>query len=209
MTMNQRSTTPHVDQLDDIDPNEDGADTIRIDTAHIAATLAIGLAAFAAAIALAIAGITWAARTARAGEPPVEPDIDAVGLEALRYCESTNRYDIDTGNGYYGAYQFDQPTWDATMGWMADAGHLDTNWRPWIGVRPSAAPHWVQDNAAKWLWDNDPEHARANQTGDDTIRTGRRRWPNCQWNALGAMAETPDKRVAGIPPAPGGITFTG
>ena len=25
----------------------------------------------------------------------------------LRMCESTNRYDINTGNGYYGAYQFD------------------------------------------------------------------------------------------------------
>ncbi len=30
---------------------------------------------------------------------------------ALRKCESNNRYDINTGNGYYGAYQFAAGTW--------------------------------------------------------------------------------------------------
>lgn len=35
---------------------------------------------------------------------------------ALRQCESTGRYDINTGNGYYGAYQFDLSTWRSVGG---------------------------------------------------------------------------------------------
>jgi len=31
----------------------------------------------------------------------------------LRQCESGNNYAINTGNGYYGAYQFDASTWRA------------------------------------------------------------------------------------------------
>ena len=40
-------------------------------------------------------------------EPPT-----AENLEALRWCESTNDYAADTGNGYYGAYQFSLETWE-------------------------------------------------------------------------------------------------
>ncbi len=34
----------------------------------------------------------------------------------LRMCESSNNYAINTGNGYYGAYQFDLPTWRSVGG---------------------------------------------------------------------------------------------
>ncbi|TVT49878.1 transglycosylase [Amycolatopsis rhizosphaerae] len=34
----------------------------------------------------------------------------------LRMCESSDRYFLDTGNGYYGAYQFDLPTWRSVGG---------------------------------------------------------------------------------------------
>ncbi len=65
-------------------------------------------------------------------EPPT-----AENLEALRWCESTNDYTIDTGNGYYGAYQFSLETW----------------W--WLGYegRPSEASPEVQDQAALALYD--------------------------------------------------------
>lgn len=33
-------------------------------------------------------------------------------LKTLRDCESGGNYQINTGNGYYGAYQFSKPTWD-------------------------------------------------------------------------------------------------
>lgn len=36
--------------------------------------------------------------------------------EKLRMCESSNRYAINTGTGYYGAYQFDLPTWQSVGG---------------------------------------------------------------------------------------------
>jgi len=51
-------------------------------------------------------------------------------------CESGGDYSTDTGNGYYGAYQFDQSTWDA----YAPSGYAGTN--------PAAAPPSVQDQAA-------------------------------------------------------------
>ncbi|MDX3189787.1 transglycosylase family protein, partial [Streptomyces sp. MN03-5084-2B] len=34
----------------------------------------------------------------------------------LRMCESSGRYATNTGNGYYGAYQFDLPTWRSVGG---------------------------------------------------------------------------------------------
>jgi hypothetical protein len=34
----------------------------------------------------------------------------------LRNCESSGRYTTNTGNGYYGAYQFDLPTWRSVGG---------------------------------------------------------------------------------------------
>lgn len=51
-------------------------------------------------------------------------------------CESGGDYTADTGNGYYGAYQFDQGTWDA----YAPEGYAGTN--------PATAPPEVQDAAA-------------------------------------------------------------
>lgn len=73
----------------------------------------------------------------------VEPWPPDVVLAALRMCESTNRYGVNTGNGYYGAYQFDQPTWNATA-----ARHA--SWL--IGVRPHLASPADQDQMARWLW---------------------------------------------------------
>ncbi len=55
---------------------------------------------------------------------------------ALRNCESTNNYLVNTGNGYYGAYQFDQSTWESVGG--------------------TGRPHWaapvVQDARARLLY---------------------------------------------------------
>ena len=55
---------------------------------------------------------------------------------ALRDCESTTNYLVNTGNGYYGAYQFDQSTWESVGG--------------------SGRPHWaapvVQDARARLLF---------------------------------------------------------
>jgi Transglycosylase-like domain len=43
-------------------------------------------------------------------------------LAALRACESGGDYGADTGNGYGGAYQFDQSTWSAAGGHGSPSG---------------------------------------------------------------------------------------
>ncbi len=74
--------------------------------------------------------------------PPPPPAALAEGvptnaqLAALRMCESTDRYWINTGNGYYGAYQFSAVTW----WWLGYAG--------W----PHEAPPHVQDQAVRDLY---------------------------------------------------------
>ena len=74
----------------------------------------------------------------------------------LRMCESSNNYGTDTGNGHYGAYQFDVPTWRSVGGSglpsraskaEQDARALilyrERGWQPWqcagiLGLRPDA-----------------------------------------------------------------------
>jgi len=56
-------------------------------------------------------------------------------LRRLRACESGGNYRINTGNGYYGAYQFDMSTWRA-LGYRG---------------RPNTAPAPVQDAAVARL----------------------------------------------------------
>jgi hypothetical protein len=47
------------------------------------------------------------------GQEAVVPDN---GWDELRECESSGQYDIDTGNGFYGAYQFTSSTWETVGG---------------------------------------------------------------------------------------------
>src|SRR5579875_1537231 len=72
----------------------------------------------------------------------------------LRMCESGNRYHLDTGNGHYGAYQFDLQTWRSVggRGYPNRASKAEQNaralilyrergWEPWqcagiLGLRP-------------------------------------------------------------------------
>jgi septal ring factor EnvC (AmiA/AmiB activator) len=54
----------------------------------------------------------------------------------LRFCESGGVYTTNTGNGFYGAYQFDLQTWRS----MGGSG------------LPSSAPYWEQDLRAKALF---------------------------------------------------------
>jgi hypothetical protein len=60
-------------------------------------------------------------------------------LHKLRICESGDNYAEDTGNGYYGAYQFAPSTWQA-LGFSG---------------RPDQAKHDTQDRAARTLHQRD------------------------------------------------------
>ena len=63
---------------------------------------------------------------------------------SLRQCESSGDYSIDTGNGYYGAYQFAPTTWNVTA---SHAGRLDL-----VGLLPSNASAYDQDEMAWSLY---------------------------------------------------------
>ncbi|MEV6900535.1 transglycosylase family protein [Amycolatopsis sp. NPDC051372] len=77
--------------------------TDRVRTAHRGAVRILLLAAAVLGLQLAVAGAASA-------------DPASSAWAKLRMCESSGRYTINTGNGYYGAYQFDLPTWRSVGG---------------------------------------------------------------------------------------------
>jgi hypothetical protein len=92
-----------------------------------------------------------AARAPRPTPPPAPAPrpVPTDPWSALRQCESSGNYAENTGNGYYGAYQFTAGTW-AALG---------------LSGLPSAAPPAVQDQAAQELqarrgWGQWPSCAR-------------------------------------------------
>jgi hypothetical protein len=65
-------------------------------------------------------------------------------LHRLRVCESGDQYHLNTGNGYFGAYQFSAATWHAlgyagrpdrskaaTQNAAARKEHRITGWSAW------------------------------------------------------------------------------
>jgi len=65
-------------------------------------------------------------------------------LQCVVQAESGGDYSINTGNGYYGAFQFSQSTWDFAA---QEAGRPDL-----VGVLPSAASKADQDTVAVALY---------------------------------------------------------
>lgn len=90
------------------------------------------------------------------------------GLEALAQCESGGRYDINTGNGFYGAVQWLPATWNSAA--------RQSGFAQYEGVLPHLVPANVQDEVAKWWW----EATRPNT-----------QWPHCHVLAMEAMNVLP------------------
>lgn len=76
------------------------------------------------------------AEAAATPEPAYDP------WAAVRQCESTGNYATNTGNGFYGAYQFTSSTWNWVASQVLPA---------YVGVRPDLAPSWAQDRIAQAL----------------------------------------------------------
>lgn len=93
-----------------------------------------GLDIVVAQRAIGRAQVELSAARAMGGASRTDPG--EVAWERLRFCESGGVYSINTGNGFYGAYQFDLQTW-ASMGGTG---------------QPSNAPYWEQDLRAKALY---------------------------------------------------------
>ena len=104
--------------------------TTVLDSAPSTATTA-SRSVVVATIALDSAPSTAADPVGTGADPSASVDVWA----KLRKCESGGRYDINSGNGYYGAYQFAAKTW-TKLGYE--------------GLPHQAAPE-VQDEAARKL----------------------------------------------------------
>jgi hypothetical protein len=76
-----------------------------------------------------------ARHSAQSGEDNMSPELKQE-FYRLRVCESSDNYRDNTGNGYYGAYQFAQTTW-TNLG---------------MSGRPDQAAPAVQDHAAYTLY---------------------------------------------------------
>ncbi len=70
------------------------------------------------------------------GDIPRTPQAWVILAPPLKQCESGNNYTINTGNGYYGAYQFARESWSA---------YAPDPYKGWV---PSDAPPTIQDQAA-------------------------------------------------------------
>jgi hypothetical protein len=110
----------------------------------------------------------------------------------LRMCESSGNYAINTGNGYYGAYQFDLRTWKG-LGYSG---------------LPSAAPPAVQDQAAQRLFDSrgwEPWPACSVKLGLVDDRTASRSAPRPPLAAAPAAPAAPAPAPAAPTSVPAGV----
>jgi hypothetical protein len=87
-------------------------------------------------------GLVAAALFGAAAPAAAEPGNDA--WYRLRVCESGNNYRADTGNGYYGAYQFSLGTWHAYggAGLPSTAAPADQDYRAKLLYRASGWAPW-------------------------------------------------------------------
>lgn len=87
---------------------------------------------------------------------------------ALRKCESSNNYSINTGNGYYGAYQFDLATWRSVggSGYPHQAPSSEQDARALMLYRMRGWQPWECANILGFSNDGD---ARSGSTGDISI----------------------------------------
>jgi hypothetical protein len=102
-----------------------------------------------AAVRLAVVTLAATGLQAVSTTAPAAADPSRSAWAKLRMCESSGRYHVNTGSGYYGAYQFDLPTWRSVGGkgypHRASPREQDhralylyrmRGWQPWECARP-------------------------------------------------------------------------
>lgn len=95
----------------------------------------------------------------------------------LRSCESSNNYAINTGNGYYGAYQFDLATWKSVggTGYPNQASKTEQDKRALILYRERGWQPWT---CAYILGLKEDKDARSGRTSDINVpAAGTPAWP--------------------------------
>ncbi len=110
------------DAIDDYESLRAQADDSAIELAERVDTIQAGIEDTASDIAVASRQIERAQVELSAARAAVEqnasghPDPGEGAWERLRFCESGGVYTTNTGNGFYGAYQFTQSTWESVGG---------------------------------------------------------------------------------------------
>ena len=119
----------------------------------------------AAAAAVVLAAPTFLPGTAAYADPSADQ------WAALRMCESSGNYAINTGNGYYGAYQFDLPTWQSVggTGYPHQASPAEQDARALMLYRKRGWQPWECASKLRFVNDGD---ARSGYTGDISIGGG-------------------------------------
>jgi hypothetical protein len=170
------------------------APLIDVDLVSAAGKTGAALVTGAAATTLVVTG------AGVAGAAPAHADRAAAAatsgdFAALRGCESGGNYRINTGNGFYGAYQFDLRTWHG-LGY---------------GGLPSSASPATQDRAAEQLqaargWE--PWPACSRKLGLGTVSRGTTRGTLKPAPAKAAPVHTVSVHLAGSVPAYQGQVLT-
>ena len=94
-----------------------------------------------AAPALAVGGMTATLGTLGAVGAGTANAASSDDFARLRQCESGGNYAINTGNGFYGAYQFDRRTWQG-LGYPGTANQADPATQDEAASRLQAARGW-------------------------------------------------------------------
>ncbi len=114
-------------------------------------TVAARTAALTAGVAAAMIASTASPAVAASGDP----------WYRLRVCESGNNYRINTGNGFYGAYQFNLGTWRAYggTGYPHQASPAEQDYRAKLLYRARGWSPWPACSSKLGLR-NDPAYGR-------------------------------------------------
>ncbi len=125
--------------------------------------LAVGVAACAVVGSLVFVG---------AGTALADPS--ASDWASLRQCESSGDYSINTGNGYYGAYQFDIPTWQSVggQGLPSDATEKEQDYRALYLYRMRGWSPWICASLAGLKQDSSGGSHKAPTYGDSAYISG-------------------------------------
>jgi peptidoglycan hydrolase-like protein with peptidoglycan-binding domain len=134
--------------------------------------------------------------------PTASADPSAHTWYRLRMCESSNNYGINTGNGYYGAYQFDLATWRSVggHGYPNRAGVAEQDARALMLYRMRGWQPWT---CASILGLGEDSDARSGRTAD--IKLGGTRPGSAKPAPVRHRPAPPAARPApsGIPAFPG------
>ena len=163
--------------------------------------------AFGTTIAAIVAGLTVFATGSASADP------SASAWSALRQCESSNNYAINTGNGYYGAYQFDLSTWQSVggTGSPADASPAEQDYRALYLYRMRGWSPWTCAALAGLSEDSSAGSGVVPTRADSAYIGGSTGGGNTGGGSSGGgYAPVPDSSCrlgSTIPPAWGGTTF--